>query len=106
MNLLGLLMSGTAIIGDATVPCAGTLNVEETSDGFFLSGYSRDEFEKQVVLRNLGWIRRGRVEHAKFQTKTGHLVDGAFEVTDARFAEEDFPDHRRLVFGIALKRVT
>jgi hypothetical protein len=100
------MMSGTAVIGEATIPCTGTLNIEETSDGFFLSGYSRDEYEKQVVLRNLGWIRRGSVEHAKFQTHSGLLIDGAFEIADARFAEEVFPDHRRLVFGISLKRVT
>ena len=98
-------MSGTAVIGESTVPCAGTLNIEETRDGFFLSGYSRDEFEKQVVLRNLGWIKRGKVEHAKFQTNSGRLVDASFEITDAKFGEEDFPDHRRLVFGISLKRV-
>ena len=100
------MMSESAVIGDATIPCAGTLCVEETIHGYYLSGFSRDETEKLAVLRNLGRIRSGKVEHAKFQMKSGRLVDGAFEITEARFAEEAFPDHRRLVFGISLKRVT
>jgi hypothetical protein len=100
------MMSESAVIGEATIPCAGTLSVVETIHGYYLSGFSRDESEKLAVLRNLGRIKSGKVEHAKFQTKSGHLVDGAFEITEARFAEEDFPDHRRLVFGISLRRVT
>jgi hypothetical protein len=99
------MISNSAIIGDASIPCPATLRIEETSNGYYLSGFSRDETEKLAVLRNLGQIRSGKVEHAKFVTRSGQLIDGAFEVTDARFAEEEFPDHRRLVFGISLKSV-
>src|ERR1700680_4995147 len=100
------MMSQSAVIGDAAIPGAGTLSVEETIHGYFLSGFSRDESEKLTVLRNLGRIRTGKIERAQFQTRSGHLIDGAFEIIEAKFAEEDFPDHRRLVFGISLKRVT
>jgi len=99
------MISNTAIIGDAPIPCSATLKIEETSNGYYLSGFSRDETEKLAVLRNLGRIRSGKVEHAKFVTRWGQLIDGAFEITDARFVEEDFPDHRRLVFGISMKSV-
>lgn len=99
------MMSQSAVIGDATIPCTGTLTVEETVHGYFLSGFSRDESEKLSVLRNLGRIKSGKIERVQFQTRSGHLIEGAFEITEAKFAEEDFPDHRRLVFGISLKRV-
>lgn len=99
------MISTSAIIGDASIPCPATLKIEETSTGYYLSGFSRDETEKLAVLRNLGRIKSGKVEHAKFVTRSGELVDGAFEITDARFAEEEYPDHRRLVFGISLRSV-
>ena len=98
-------MQNPAFIGGAIIPCIGTLNIEETQDGYYLSGYVGNEIEKLVVLRNLGWIRKGKVERAKFVTNSGTLIDEAFEVAEARFEEEEFPDHRRLVFMISLKHI-
>jgi len=99
------MLSNSAVIGDAAVPCPKTLKIEETINGYFLSGFSHDEGEKLAVLRNLGRIKSDKVEHATFVTQSGRQVDGAFEIIDARFAEEEYPDHRRLVFGISLKPV-
>jgi hypothetical protein len=99
------MVQNSAVIGSSAIPSSATLRIEETEDGFFLSGYVGNEFEKQTVLRNLGGIRKGKIEHAKFQTISGQLVDESFEVTNARFREEEFPDHRRLEFSISLKHV-
>ncbi len=99
------MISNYVMIGDAFIPCPETLRIEETGNGYYLSGFSRDETEKLTVLRNLGRIRSGKVERAQFVTRSGQLVDGAFEITDARFVEEEYPDHRRLVFGISLKPI-
>ena len=99
------MVPNSALIGGAIIPSVGTLNIEETNDGYRLSGYVGDEIEKLVVLRNLGWIRKGKVEHAKFVTKSGYLIDEIFEIAEARFEEEEFPDYRRLVFIISLKQL-
>ena len=97
------MVPNSAFIGSAVIPATGTLNIEETHDGFYLSGYVGNELEKFVVLRNLGSIRKGKVERVRFHTKSGRMIEKSFEVAEVKFEEEEFPDHRRLVFMISLK---
>jgi hypothetical protein len=93
----------SAIIGDAILQLDGALNIDKTTNGYSISGYAKNDAEKFTVLRSLGPIRTGTRERAKFVTNSGALVNDWFEVEEARFEEEDLPDHGRLSFVISLK---
>jgi|SRR5579875_2971669 len=91
-----------AIIGNTVIPKFGSAEIHETSMGYTIIGSVRNENEKLEILRNVGSLQKGKIEHAKFVSRSGSLVNQKFEVADVRFKEEELPDHRRLTYTISL----
>jgi|SRR5271169_5578201 len=101
-----MLSNFSALIGESVIPRLGVVDIEEIETGYRIRGHSDNELDKMEILRNLGPIRRGQIERAKFVTREGVLVNEMFVVTESKFGEELFPDHRRFVFTISLERTT
>jgi len=98
-----MLSNFCALIGEFVIPRLGVVDIEEMDTGYRIRGHVDNEQDKLEILRNLGPIRRGRVERAKFVTRQGTLVNENFTVTESRFEEELMQDHRRFVFTILLE---
>jgi hypothetical protein len=99
-----MLSNFCALIGEFVIPRLGVVDIEEMGTGYRIRGHVDNEQDKLEILRNLGPIRRGRVERAKFVTRQGTLVNENFTVTESRFEEEQLPDRRRFVFTILLEQ--
>ncbi len=93
----------SAFIGDAVVPRLGVVTIEETGVGYFITGTVQEETEKREVLFNLGRIQKGKIEHAKFVTKHGALVNETFKISELKFGE-DFMSQSSLTYTIQLQR--
>jgi len=98
-----MLSNFSALIGEYVVPRLGVVDIEEVGTGYRIKGHVDNEQDKLEILHNLGPIRRGRTEHAKFVTREGTLVNESFVVKESRFEEELMQDHRRFAFTILLE---
>jgi|SRR5579862_938309 len=97
-----MLSNFSALIGNSVIPRLGVVDIEATSVGYRISGHADNEEDKMEILRNVGPIRKGQVEQAKFVTRDGVLVNESFLVMESKFEEEQLPDHRRFMFTILL----